>query len=216
MNKVNLESGSQTTNGTPCELSLSLKKYRTERNMSQEDLAEKICVTRQTISNWENGKSYPDIHSLLLLSSLFHISLEQLIQEDIQTMKEEIDKNELGKFNRDSTIFGVLLVVSIVSFAPLTYFLSYYGLIISALIYAAGMYYAIKIEKQKKKYNIQTYKEIVAFTEGKTLSELEKAVETGKRPYQKFLLAFASALITLAVTLVLLHGLFPFLNKLFD
>ena len=36
-------------------------------NLSQEELAEKIYVTRQTISNWENDKSYPDIHSLLLL-----------------------------------------------------------------------------------------------------------------------------------------------------
>lgn len=44
-------------------------------NLSQEELAEKIYVTRQTISNWENDKSYPDIHSLLLLSSTFHISL---------------------------------------------------------------------------------------------------------------------------------------------
>mgnify|MGYP005527732507 CR=1 FL=1 len=61
-------------------------------NLSQEELAEKIYVTRQTISNWENDKSYPDIHSLLLLSSTFHISLDQLIKGDITTMKEEISK----------------------------------------------------------------------------------------------------------------------------
>ena len=48
-------------------------------NLSQEELAEKIYVTRQTISNWENDKSYPDIHSLLLLSSTFHISLAELL-----------------------------------------------------------------------------------------------------------------------------------------
>ena len=54
------------------ELNAQIKKYRTELNLSQEELAEKVYVTRQTISNWENGKSYPDIHSLLLLSSLFN------------------------------------------------------------------------------------------------------------------------------------------------
>lgn len=40
------------------ELNAQIKKYRTELNLSQEELAEKVYVTRQTISNWENGKSY--------------------------------------------------------------------------------------------------------------------------------------------------------------
>ena len=65
------------------ELNEQIKKYRTEMNLSQEELAEKIYVTRQSISNWENGKNYPDIHSLLLLSSLFGISLDQLVKGDI-------------------------------------------------------------------------------------------------------------------------------------
>ena len=60
------------------ELNKQIKKYRTMMNLSQEELAEKVYVTRQTISNWETGKSYPDIHSLLLLSSLFNVSLDQL------------------------------------------------------------------------------------------------------------------------------------------
>ncbi len=51
------------------ELNAQIKKYRMKQNLSQEELAEKVYVTRQTISNWENAKSYPDIHSLLLLSS---------------------------------------------------------------------------------------------------------------------------------------------------
>ena len=54
--------------GNYMELSIQIKKYRTELHLSQEELAEKVYVTRQTISNWENEKSYPDIHSLLLSS----------------------------------------------------------------------------------------------------------------------------------------------------
>ena len=73
------------------ELNAQIKKYRTELKLSQEELTEKVYVTRQTISNWENGKSYPDIHSLLLLSSLFNVSLDQLIKGDIGTMKEIIN-----------------------------------------------------------------------------------------------------------------------------
>ena len=74
-----------------------IKKYRTEMNLSQEELAEKIYVTRQSVSNWENGKTYPDIHSLLLLSSLFGISLDQLVKGDIEIMKKEIKEAEIKK-----------------------------------------------------------------------------------------------------------------------
>ena len=72
------------------ELNNQIKRYRTDMDLSQEALAEKVYVTRQTISNWENGKSYPDIHSLLLLSSVFHVTIDQLIKGDVKIMKEVI------------------------------------------------------------------------------------------------------------------------------
>jgi transcriptional regulator with XRE-family HTH domain len=59
-------------------------------DLLQEELASRIYVTRQTISNWKTEKSYPDIHSLLLIGSLFDISLDQLIKGDVDRMKEEI------------------------------------------------------------------------------------------------------------------------------
>lgn len=89
------------------ELSIQIKKYRTELHLSQEELAEKVYVTRQTISNWENEKSYPDIHSLLLLSSLFNVSLDQLIKGDIEKMKEIISEQEIKKFNYYGSIYTV-------------------------------------------------------------------------------------------------------------
>lgn len=171
-------------------------------NLSQEELAEKIYVTRQTISNWENNKNYPDIHSLLLLSSLFNISLDQLIKGDIEIMKDEIDKNELSKFNRNGVIFTSLLLIFILSVVPLAVFFSYYGLLISAVIWGISMYYALRIEKYKKTNDIQTYKEILSFMEGKRLDELEKARESGKRSYQKILSVCFSALITLVISLL--------------
>ena len=79
------------------ELNEQIKKYRTEMNLSQEELAEKIYVTRQSVSNWENGKTYPDIHSLLLLGSLFGISLDQLVKGDIEIMKKRSKKQKLLK-----------------------------------------------------------------------------------------------------------------------
>lgn len=171
-------------------------------NLSQEELADKIYVTRQTISNWENNKSYPDIHSLLLLSSLFNISLDQLIKGDIENMKDEINKQDLRTFNRDGVIFTLLLVLCVVSVVPLTVFLGYYGLLIFAVVYAVASYYAMRLEKYKKNNDIQTYKEIVSFTEGKRLDELEKAQEIGKRPYQKALAVCISGLITFIVCMI--------------
>ncbi len=193
------------------ELSTQIKKYRTHMNLSQEELAEKVYVTRQTISNWENNRNYPDIHSLLLLSSLFNISLDQLIKGDIDIMKEEIKEAELQKFNRYGTIFTLLLLLTIFSCVPLAIFLNYFGLIIWAIIFAVTMYFAFKVEKCKKDNNVQTYKEIVAFTEGKLLDEIEKSQEYGKRPYQKLLLACGSALFTLIVCLLLAWLLKAFL-----
>ena len=57
------------------EVGNQIKKHRTENGWSQEVLAEKAFVSRQTVSNWENNKSYPDIHSLVLLGNIFNISL---------------------------------------------------------------------------------------------------------------------------------------------
>lgn len=65
-----------------------IRKYRQELNMSQEELADQVFVTRQTVSNWENNKNYPDINSLLLLSSLFGISLDILVKGDVEKWKK--------------------------------------------------------------------------------------------------------------------------------
>ena len=57
------------------ELGNKIKYYRGEKEFSQEELAERVYVSRQTISNWENNKSYPDINSIVLLSEIFGISM---------------------------------------------------------------------------------------------------------------------------------------------
>lgn len=67
------------------ELSKQIKKYRTETNLSQEELADKIYVSRQTISNWENEKNYPDIKSLVLMSEVFQVSLDNLVKRNWKT-----------------------------------------------------------------------------------------------------------------------------------
>ncbi|MCR8684106.1 helix-turn-helix transcriptional regulator [Campylobacter ureolyticus] len=60
------------------ELGNQIKYYRSEKELSQEELADRLYVSRQTISNWENNKNYPDINSIVLLSEVFEISIDNL------------------------------------------------------------------------------------------------------------------------------------------
>ncbi len=190
------------------ELGKQIKKYRQKLNLSQDALADKIFVTRQTISNWENDKNYPDIKSLLMLSSLFGISLDILVKGDLEEMKEQIKECDLQHFNHDGSIFSILLIALIVTPIPLVRFLNYLGIGIWFVLAIVTLYYALRVEKHKKVHDIQTYREIVAFSEGKRLDEIEKNREYGKRPYQKVLLAISSALIALAVSGIMFILLF--------
>jgi len=185
------------------ELSKQIKKYRVEAKMSQEELADKIFVSRQTISNWENDKNYPDIKSLVLMSEVFHVSLDNLIKGDLGRMKKEIDTQEYAKFQKDSTIFSILFIALLILPVPLCMLWKWLGMALYLCLFGIGMYFAVKVEKYKKKYDIQTYKEIVAFTEGKNLDEIEKAREEAKRPYQKSLLAVGSALLVVIIALIM-------------
>ena len=184
------------------ELGKQIKKYRSEKALSQDALAEKIYVSRQTISNWENDKSYPDVNSLVLLSKVFNVSLDQLIKGDVEKMTEQINNSaDRKEYEHLSLVFTVLLLAIIITPIPLVHFLSYAGMVIWIVILEAGIIVAYRVEKKKSKFDMQTYQEIKAFLEGKSLSEIEKNREKGKRLHQKIFLAILSGLIALAVSL---------------
>lgn len=180
-----------------------IKTLRLSKSMTQEQLAKALHVSAQAVSKWENDKSYPDIHSLLLLSALFDVSLDQLIKGDLETMKQEVNAADVKAMNRDAIIYTVLLAATIILPVPLIKWFGLYGLIPELLIWGAAMYFALRLERIKKANNVQSYREILAFSEGKRLDEIEQKVEAGKRPYQKVLLALLTAGITLLVGMVL-------------
>lgn len=186
------------------EIKNQIRAYRSQLGMSQEELGEAVYVTRQTVSNWETGKSYPDIQSLLRLSSLFGISLDQLIKGDVEQMKEKISNSEIRDFNRLSNVFSLMMLISLLAWAPLAHFLGWWGIALAALLFAVTLWLAFKVEKEKQKYDIQSYKEIVAFLEGRRLDEISKAQEVAKRPYQKVLLTIGSASLGALITAFLL------------
>lgn len=194
------------------ELGKQIKMHRQEAELSQEELANRVYVSRQTILNWENDKSYPDVNSLVLLSEIFQISLDKLIKGDIGVMKEVIQKEEIEKMKRYGRIYTIMLIVTVVSAVPLFMWLGVWAFIPWGIIWAISMYFALKIEKVKKDNDVQSYKEIVAFSEGKLLDDIQKQCEIGKRLYQKNFLVIGSILITLAVCVLIGFLMHVFLN----
>lgn len=185
------------------ELGKQIRNYRMNARLSQEQLAERVFVSRQTISNWENDKNYPDLKSLVLLSEVFQVSLDQLVKGDLEKMKVEIDSQEYTRFQNDSTILTLLFVVLLIAPIPLVRTLKWIGMAFYLVLFGITMYFALRVERYKKKYDIQTYKEIVAFSNGESLDEIEKAREAGKRPYQKIFLAAGCAAGVVVIALVM-------------
>ena len=192
------------------ELGSQIKKYRNQNNWSQEELAEKVYVSRQTVSNWENEKSYPDIHSIILLGTVFNVSLDELIKGDVEIMRKEIRTDDINKLNFYGNIMTVFMIAGLLGAVPLVKFLSWYGLGIVVILWGIALFFAFKAEKIKKENDIGTYNEIVAFMDGKHLDEIAKAKEEAKRPYQNVLKALVSAVIALVVCGImgLIFGIF--------
>ncbi|MBR5742464.1 MAG: helix-turn-helix transcriptional regulator, partial [Clostridia bacterium] len=69
------------------EIGEKLKESRTKAGITQEECAEKLGVSRQTVSNWETGRSYPDVRSCLSLGDLYQISLDELLREDTSMIR---------------------------------------------------------------------------------------------------------------------------------
>ena len=183
-------------------IGLRIKKFREQQKISQEELALKIFVSRQTISNWETNKSCPDVKSLITLSNIFNVSLDNFIKEDIKEMRDVVEKTTIKKFNIMSFVFLVELIIVTISAYPLFSIDGYIGIIIWLCLFAVTLYTASIVERFKKNHNIQTYKEILAFIDGKQLTYDETQQEIGKRNYQKIIFVLLAGIIALIVCLI--------------
>lgn len=98
------------------EIGKQLKEAREKSNLTQEQVAEKVFVSRQTISNWENEKSYPDIISIIKLSDLYSISLDELLKGDRKMMEHLNESTNVVKSNKKLTgavIVNIVLLFSL-------------------------------------------------------------------------------------------------------
>lgn len=106
-------------------IGVRLKEARLRAGLTQENVAEEIQVTRQTISNWETEKSFPDIVSVIKLSTLYNISLDKLLKGD-EEMIEHLEKStNIVKSNQK------LIIAIIANVMMLIAFILFNGLIIS-------------------------------------------------------------------------------------
>ena len=167
------------------EIGKTIKQHRTQLGWSQEVLAEKAYVSRQTVSNWETEKSYPDVHSLLILSDLFGVSLDELIKGDVAVMKEQVKSKDIRTFKKLQLIgvLGILLLI-VTGMPLLEYGGAVGGVVWGAL--AVGVFLAWhRFEQIKSENDVQTYREVLAFVNGSTLDDIEKEKEAQKRKSMK-------------------------------
>ena len=119
------------------EIGKKLKNARIEAGLTQEKAAEKIDVSRQTISNWENEKSYPDIISVIALSDLYSVSLDELLKGD-QKMAEHLEESKnVVKSNKKLTgaiLLNIILMILLIALNMLLPEGTYYLVIVFCVV----------------------------------------------------------------------------------
>ena len=93
------------------ELGKQIKFYRTKQGFTQEQLANKLLVSRKTISSWENDRSSPDLETLSRLSVIFNITLDDFLHQDITEIK-----NSKTKYYISLLIYIIVLILTLLSY----------------------------------------------------------------------------------------------------
>ena len=113
-----------------------LKDARIKAKFTQEEIAEELNVSRQTISNWENEKSYPDIISVIELSNFYSISLDDLLNGDEKMIEHLEESTNIVKSNQKLLGAIILNIITVILLITLGMFLpnkSYYLIIVFCL-----------------------------------------------------------------------------------
>lgn len=128
-------------------LAENLKKARKNSGYSQDEVATKLSITRQSISKWETGRAYPDVISLKLLCDLYDISMDEIIKDDeiIQKKKKEIiqEKEEVESPNKESK--NEIMFMIIITIVACT---------IPSLGIAVSIFVIVQILRKKKEYSL--------------------------------------------------------------
>ena len=157
------------------DISNQIKTRREAMGLSQEQLAEKLYVSRQTISNWERDKTYPDVQSLLMLSILFDTSIDTLVKGDVTVMEEAVERDRKRLGTRMPWLAVLMLALLALAFALIlspafAWMEGAWGVgaatTVAFLPAVAALVVATVLERIKRENDLVTYREILAFMNG--------------------------------------------------
>ncbi len=199
------------------ELKDQLKAHRTRLGLSQEELAERIYVSRQTISNWEIDRTYPDVQSLLLLSAIFDTSIDELVKGDLGTMEKKMTEDH-KKIQR-LIVAGlaacgaglVCLAVGIIapsapsSLIPIFTEGELLGVSLFLALWIIGMVPVFMVERITQPHALVTYQDILAFSRGEEPTRNASDFSRRHRVLSTLLKIVAGAAVGAVIAFVLTH-----------
>ena len=169
------------------EIGSRLKNARNEKGMTQEHVAGLLGVSRQTISNWENNKSYPDIISVIKMSGFYSVSLDHLLKEDnimnqnYQEFLEESTNTVKAKKNLSKIVilsaYFVVWIIAMILFWNVTGIMAKELDIVLRWILLPALLFAVTVTVAKNDY----------FGKGKWLCVVGAAITFLTVPYTQFL-----------------------------
>ncbi|MCY8233505.1 helix-turn-helix domain-containing protein [Priestia endophytica] len=91
-----------------------LKKERINKGWSQEELAQKLFVSRQSVSKWENGQNYPSIEIIIKISDLFKVTIDELLRSDEELTEKVIKDSKQLAYPKLKFMFDVLFLIGVI------------------------------------------------------------------------------------------------------
>lgn len=198
------------------EIGARIKEHRTAAGMSQDDLAARVYVSRQTISSWENKKTYPDVQSLLLLSEIFDATVDSLIKGDVETMNETIERDSTIMKRLSYVMLGfLLLMIACLVWICVQVFAWDWALeqtvptfVLALVLWGIAMFAAAWLDRIKRNHDLITYHEILSFWNGE---QVDRDTERGRRErliprWLKIIRAVGFMILALAIGAFLGYG----------
>lgn len=172
------------------EIGARIKEHRRTAGMSQDDLAARVYVSRQTISSWENSKTYPDVQSLLLLSEIFDATVDSLIKGDVETMNETIERDSTIMKRLSYVMLGfLLLMIACLVWICVQVFAWDWALeqtvptfVLALVLWSIAMFAAAWLDRIKRNHDLITYHEILSFWNGE---QVDRDTERGRRERER-------------------------------
>lgn len=143
---------------------------RKQYGLSQEKLAKQLYVSRQTISSWENDKTYPDLKSLLILSKIVNKSVDSLVKGDIDQVRYQMSRRKMCWLYITNILCLVLIYLAFISLHWLPLSISIVIMVTFTILGVENTLYLIKFSNRNKLHNVH---QILNYLNGKHTQENE-------------------------------------------